>query len=224
MTCIGILIYWMNTVSVINWRLISVKYKWWSLPRQRQGYVIYVHLNLLIRISIKYQILYIYLCICFNWNGSSVKAKRLLHDKVSKAMYSLIQKGRRLNLPTDVMLKLFDKCVELILLYGYENFDIPEKGHTKLCKLIFGVSKCSHNKPIYGELGRYPLSVTIKQRMVCFWTKLLKSSNENLNKVMHIILHNLYCFFVHLSPWIKCISNIFQTNGINYIYIVKARS
>ena len=36
---------------------------------------------------------YIYLGICFNWNGSFVKANKLLHDKASKAMYSLIQKG-----------------------------------------------------------------------------------------------------------------------------------
>ena len=63
---------------------------------------------------------YIYLGICFNWNGSLVKAKKLLHDKASKAMYSLIQKGRRLNLPTDIMLKLFDSYVEPILLYGCE--------------------------------------------------------------------------------------------------------
>ena len=40
---------------------------------------------------------YDYLGICFNWNGSFVKAKKLLHDKASKAMYSLIQKGRRLS-------------------------------------------------------------------------------------------------------------------------------
>ena len=73
---------------------------------------------------------YIYLGICFNWNGSFVKAKKLLHDKASKAMYSLIQKGRRLNLRTDVKLTLFDMCVEPILFYGcevweYENVDIP---------------------------------------------------------------------------------------------------
>ena len=74
---------------------------------------------------------YIYLGICFNWNGSFVKAKTLPHDKASKpkAMYALIQKGRRLRLPTDVMLTLFDMYVEPILLYGlkvwgYENVDI----------------------------------------------------------------------------------------------------
>ena len=75
---------------------------------------------------------YIDLGICFNWNGSFVKAKKLLHYKASKAMYSLIQKGRRLNLPTDIMLKLFDSCLEPILVYGcevwgYENVDIFEK-------------------------------------------------------------------------------------------------
>ena len=82
---------------------------------------------------------YIYMGICFNWNGSFVKAKKLLQDNASKAMYSLIQKGRRPTLPTDVMFKLFDKCVEPILLYGcevweYENVDILEKVHTKFCK------------------------------------------------------------------------------------------
>ena len=169
---------------------------------------------------------YIYLGICFNWNGSFVKAKKVLYDKASKAMYSLIQKGRRLNLPTDVMLILFDKCVEPILLYGCEvwgceNIDILEKVHTKFCEFIFGVSKFSHNMPVYGELGRYPLSVTIKQRMVSYWTKLLKSSKEKLNKVMYLILYHLYCKDIHYSPWIKCISNIFQTNGTNYVWLMQ---
>ena len=76
------------------------------------------------------------------------------------------------------MLKLFDMYVEPILLYccemwGYEHFDILEKDHTKFCKFIFGVSTFSHNMPIYGELGRYSLSVTIKEIMVCYWTQLL---------------------------------------------------
>ena len=38
---------------------------------------------------------------------------------------------------------------------------------------------------------------------------------------MYIILYNIYCKDVHLSPWIKYISNIFQTNGINYIWLLQ---
>ena len=96
------------------------------------------------------------------------------------------------------MLKLFDSCVEPILLYGcevwgYENVDILEKVHTKFCKSIFGVSKYSHNMPVYGELGRYPRSIKIKQSMVRYWTRILKSSKYKLNKVMYTILYNLHC-------------------------------
>ena len=138
-------------------------------------------------------------------------------------MYSLIQKGRRLKLPTDIMLKLFDSCVAPIFLYGcevwgYENTDIIEKVHTKLCKFIFGVSKFSHNMPIYGELGRYPLSITIKQRMICYWTRILKSNQHKLNKVMYDILYNLHCKDIHSSGWIKCINTIFQNNVMSYIW------
>ena len=138
-------------------------------------------------------------------------------------MYSLIQKGRRLKLPTDIMLKLFDSCVAHILLYGcevwgYENTDIIEKVHTKFCKFIFGVSTFSHNMPIYGELGRYPLSITIKQRMVCYWTRILKSNQHKLNKVLYDILYNLHCKDIHSSGWIKYINKKIQNNGMSYIW------
>ena len=86
-------------------------------------------------------------------------------------------------------------------------------------KLIFGVSKFSHNMPIYGELGRYPLSITIKQRMVCYWTRILKSNQLKLNKVMYEILDNLHCKDIQSSGWIKYINTIFfQNNGMSYIW------
>ena len=85
-------------------------------------------------------------------------------------------------------------------------------------KFIFGVSKCSHNMPIYGELGRYPLSITIKQRMVCYWTRILKSNQHKLNKVMYDILYNLHCKDIHSSGWTKYINTIFQNNGMSYIW------
>ena len=103
-------------------------------------------------------------------------------------------------------------------MWGYENTDIIEKVHTKFCKFIFGVSKCSHNMPIYGELGRYPLSITITQRMVCYWTRILKSNQHKLNKVMYDILYNLHCKHIHSSGWIKYINTIFQNNGMSYIW------
>ena len=72
---------------------------------------------------------------------------------------------------------------------------------------------------IYGEVVRYPLSVIIKQKMVCYWIRILKNTEDKLNKVMHIILYKIYCKNVHSSPWIRCGSYCFQNNGINYIWI-----
>ena len=70
-------------------------------------------------------------------------------------------------------------------------------------------------------LGRYPLSITIKhikQRMICYWTRILKSNQHQLNKVMYDILYNLHCKDIHSSGWIKCINTIFQNNGMSYIW------
>ena len=72
--------------------------------------------------------------------------------------------------------------------------------------------------PIHGELGRYPLSITIKQRMVCYLTRLLKSNQHKLNMVMYEILYYLHCKDIHLSGWIKYINTICQNNGMSYIW------
>ena len=131
-------------------------------------------------------------------------------------MYSLIQKGRRLKLPTDIMLKLFDSCVTPILLYGCEVWPGVMKIPISLKKYIQSSVNSSlvyQHFPImcniYGELGRYPLSITIKQRMICYWTRILKSNQHKLNKVMYDILYNLHCKYTHSSGWIKCINTIF---------------
>jgi hypothetical protein len=63
---------------------------------------------------------YTYLGLNFSWNGKFDKCKNMLASKANIAMFSIIQKGRKLNLPLDVMLILFDKCVMPILLYNVE--------------------------------------------------------------------------------------------------------
>ena len=86
---------------------------------------------------------------------------------------------------------------------------------------IFWMSKYTHNMPVYGELGRYPLSIQIKQRMVRYWTRILNSSEYKLNTVMYTILFNLHCKNAHLSPWIRYVSSIFQNSGSNYVRLTQ---
>ena len=107
---------------------------------------------------------YKYLGIVFNYNGKFNKAKKLLVDQGKRAMYALISKSRKLNLPIDIQIHLFDTLVMPILLYGceiwgFENNDILEKLHLKFCKMILNISKRTPSCMVYGELGRFPLSV-----------------------------------------------------------------
>ena len=143
---------------------------------------------------------YVYLGIIFNHNGSFIKTIKTLQSKSYKAIY-----GRRLNLPCYIMLYLFDRCVVPILLYGCEvwgcekSVTMIELIHTKFCKFVFKVSKFTHNMMMNGELGRYPLSVMIKKRMVNYWTNILKSPGNKLNRVMYAIVYDLHNRFVHIN-------------------------
>ena len=80
---------------------------------------------------------------------------------------------------------LFDKMVKPILLYGCElwgfsNCDIIERVHLKYCKLLLNRKSSIPNCMIYGELGRYPFYIDIKQRMVLYWIKLITVKQSNI--------------------------------------------
>ena len=72
------------------------------------------------------------------------------------------------------MLKLLDSTVLSILLYGsevwgYSNLDCIEKLHLKFCKILSVVKKSTANVMVYGELGRHPISVQVKSRMLNYY-------------------------------------------------------
>ena len=139
-------------------------------------------------------------------------------------MYAIIQKGRKLHLEIDLMLKLFDSCVLPILLYGsevwgYENVDILERVHTKFCKIILKCSKFVHNSVIYAELGRYPIYLEVNRRMLNFWSRTLLGSDKKFSSVMYKILLNLNDKERHNSPWINHIKSLLQDTGVNFIWM-----
>jgi len=82
----------------------------------------------------------IYLGICFNWN---VFLKRCCTVKLQRLCNAFTHiKSRKLNISTGVWLKLFNRCIKPILLYGcevwgYDNVEILENVHTKFCKFIY---------------------------------------------------------------------------------------
>ena len=115
---------------------------------------------------------YNYLGLLFN-NGNFYKARKKLVDQAQQALYSLYKQIRNINIPIDLQLKLFDALVYPILtsladIWGFENKNIIEKIHLQFCKKILGVRTSTPNFVVYGELGRYPIELQIKIKMLCF--------------------------------------------------------
>ena len=81
-------------------------------------------------------------------------------------MYDILKKGRLHNLNIKCQLKLFDKVVKPILLYGCEvlgmgNTSVIERRvHLKFRKLLLNLKKSTPDYMIYGELGRFPLPLS----------------------------------------------------------------
>ena len=119
-----------------------------------------------------------YLGLLLTKTANFKRAIKTLADKGTKATYEILKRGKFHNLSISCQFDLFDKMVKPILLYGCElwgvsNCDIIERVHLKYCKLLLNLRSSTPNCMIYGELGRYPLYIDIKQRMVSYWIKLI---------------------------------------------------
>ena len=82
-----------------------------------------------------------YLGVTFACNGSFVNNINELKKQGNRAIFSVIKKSRKGNLPIDIQFELFDKTVLPIILYGceiwgYRNLKTLETLHLKFCKLV----------------------------------------------------------------------------------------
>lgn len=57
---------------------------------------------------------------------------------------------------------------------------------------------------VYGELSRFPLSISIKVRMIGYWARMIESSHNKLNYKLLQITNN------YTTQWLKCIKSIFE--------------
>ena len=126
---------------------------------------------------------YNYLGLLFNYNCNFYKARKKLADQAQNALYSLYKQIRNIYIPIDLQLKLFDALVYPILMYsaeiwGFENKNIIEKIHLQFCKKILGVTTSTPNVMVYGKIGRYPIELQIKIKMLYFWNKIVGNPDE----------------------------------------------
>ena len=169
---------------------------------------------------------FLYLGIKFSRSGSFRNAKKKLANRGTKAMYEVLKRGRLHNLSIQCQLELFDSMIKPIILYwceiwGFGNNEIIERIHLKFCKLLLHLKTSTPDYMVYGELGRYPISIDIKVRMIKFWCKLImgKQSKFSHIHVCYKLLTNNNFLRDGFSLWIKNIQNILNKNGLSYIWL-----
>ncbi len=165
---------------------------------------------------------YKYLGIIFNFNGSFVKAKKHLVNLATKAMYGLITKARKFNLPIDLHLHLFDTLVLPIMLYGceiwgFENNSILDRLHLKFCKMLLGIKKTTPTCMVLGELGRLPLDVLIRSRMINFWSRIVNNTTKTTS-ILYKLTYSLHCNNTFHLNWLSHIKETLYSCGFNYFW------
>ena len=170
---------------------------------------------------------YKYLGVTLNYNSSFVTNLKALSIVANKAMFALLQNGKD-TLDIDTMLHLFDAMVVPILLYGSEVWgfsktDIIERMQLRFCKILLKLNKNTPNLMIYGELGRYPLKVKIKTRMVTFWHK-LTANNKKISTTMYKLLYNFHCKGERISEWLLYVKKILDETGMSDVWMSQGQN
>ena len=81
------------------------------------------------------------------------------------------------------------------------------------------ITKCRKSTPmymLYGELGRHPISITIKSRIIGFWTHII---NGKSTKFVNLIYKKLLQTGPHLFKWTRNVQAILQEVGRNDIWL-----
>ena len=141
---------------------------------------------------------YKYLGIYFSTKLSFTATCKDLAAKAKRAVICLLRTFNRLNISSvQLFFKMFDAQIQPILLYGSEVWGLDkardniEKVHLFTMKKLLGVELRTPNDLVYGELGRYPLSINASVRCIRFWIKILRMDSRRLPKKAYIMLKNL---------------------------------
>ena len=154
---------------------------------------------------------FVYLGTMFSYNGRFLKNNQRMVKQARKAMFFELRKSRKLQLPIDLQLQLFDSMIVPILLFGsevtgFENSDILERLCTQFYKIILNVKKSTPNCILYGELGRYPISILIKSRIIGFWQRIVNGKQDKIAQIIKILLALHEGDHFH-SKWLLSVKN-----------------
>ena len=136
-----------------------------------------------------------------------------------KAFYALLTKIKKLQLPVDISLELFNQLVVPVLTYGCEvwgfcNFNSIEILQRKFIKIILGVNKCTPNVMIYGETGLYPIEHVVNMRMINFYMRIINGKQSKFSYVLYQVLRKRSDIYNMDYRWIDHVKQELNNMGM----------
>ena len=92
--------------------------------------------------------------------------------------------------------------------FGFENCGLLEIVHTQFLRSILRARKSTPLYMLDGELGRFPIELSIKCRMINYWVHLISQNIES--KISFKIYQKLRATPTITSKWIQKIKEIFE--------------
>ena len=168
---------------------------------------------------------YTYLGILMTSSGNFTKAKQILSEKASKALFAL-NRALLFNTDINIFIKLFNSNIKPILLYGAEIWGSEiidftkwdrgaiEKIHLKYCKRILGLNKYASNAACRSEIGSYPLLTEVHISMFKYWLRIRELPENNITKWAYNEQKNPHNSYT----WMSTIKSILTDINQNSLY------
>ena len=171
---------------------------------------------------------YIYLGITMNFNNKFNKAINKQLDQGRKALFSMLVKTKKLNMPIDIECNLFEKLVFPILLYGCEIWgfhcvNMLETFYRKFLKKILHLRPSTPSCMVYGEVGKLPLQVTVDKHMINYWIRLLNKDSTSYASIIYTITLKLFISGEYKTQWLSRVKCILDNCGLSYIWLNQNR-
>lgn len=162
-----------------------------------------------------------YLGVTLTTNGKFYQTQKALATQANKALFSLNSLFEKVSLNVTEKLKLFDTMVSPILTYGSEVWGFHaapdiERIHLKFMKRILGVRPQTTNAAVYGELGRVPLNIVRKERVLKYWFKIIKTEGSLINKLFKYQIENNNNN--NDVMWADQVKNLLSELGFSYLW------
>ena len=144
--------------------------------------------------------------------------------KVVELCLLYLKKSKKLSLPLDIIIKLFDVLVKPVVLYGAEvwgseNCDILERLQLRFFKYVLSLNKFACSMMVYGELGATPLDVDIKSRLLTYWARLCLGDQHKMSSMVYSLLYKLDEKNIFESEWIRTVKTTLNNCGFSGFWL-----